>query len=96
MPRRYICYGVGGVGGTICAKLAQSGLDVVAVARGEHLKVIQESGLRLRVCAAVLSQCLEARASEAPPAHTPLDEAREAPGRLHEADECMNEPSINE
>ena len=48
MPRRYICYGVGGVGGTICAKLAQSGLDVVAVARGEHLKVIQESGLRLR------------------------------------------------
>ena len=48
MPRRYICYGVGGVGGTICAKLAQSGLNVVAVARGEHLKVIQESGLRLR------------------------------------------------
>ena len=48
MPRRYICYGVGGVGGTICAKLAQSGLNVVAVARGEHLKVIQGSGLRLR------------------------------------------------
>ena len=48
MPRRYICYGVGGVGGVICAKLAQSGLDVVAIARGEHLSVIQAKGLRLR------------------------------------------------
>jgi 2-dehydropantoate 2-reductase len=45
---RYICYGVGGVGGTICAKLAQSGLDVVAVARGPHLEAIQQHGLRLR------------------------------------------------
>ena len=48
MPRRYVCYGVGGVGGVICAKLAQSGLDVVAIARGEHLSVIQKRGLRLR------------------------------------------------
>ena len=59
-------------------------------------ETVEESGLRLRVCASVLSQCLEARASEAPPAHITPDEAREAPGRLHEADQCMNEPSINE
>ena len=48
MPRRYVCYGVGGVGGVICAKLAQSGLSVTAIARGEHLAVIQRDGLRLR------------------------------------------------
>ena len=49
MPnRRYVCVGIGGVGGTICAKLTQSGADVVAVARGAHLRAIQENGLRLR------------------------------------------------
>jgi 2-dehydropantoate 2-reductase len=48
MPRRYVCYGVGGVGGTIAAKLAQSGANVTAIARGEHLEVIQTKGLRLR------------------------------------------------
>jgi hypothetical protein len=46
--RRYVCLGVGGVGGTICAKLAQSGAPVVAIARGEHLRTIQARGLRLR------------------------------------------------
>ncbi len=48
MPRRYVCYGVGGVGGVICAKLTQSGLETVAIARGEHLSVIRAQGLRLR------------------------------------------------
>ena len=48
MPRRYICYGVGGIGGTICAKLVQNGAEAVAIARGDHLRAIQSGGLRLR------------------------------------------------
>ena len=40
--------GVGGVGGVICTKLAQSGQNVVAIARGEHLAAIRQKGLRLR------------------------------------------------
>lgn len=60
MPRRYICYGVGGVGGVICAKLAQSGLDVVAIARGEHLSAIQMKGLRLRTPAEDVTLPIEA------------------------------------
>ena len=46
---RYIVIGVGGVGGSIAARLALSGCDVVDVARGDHLAAIQEQGgLRLR------------------------------------------------
>lgn len=60
MPRRYVCYGVGGVGGVICAKLAQSGVDVVAIARGEHLSVIQAKGLRLRTPAEDVTLAIKA------------------------------------
>ena len=46
---RYVCVGVGGVGGSAAARLALAGHEVVAVARGEHLSVTQsQGGLRLR------------------------------------------------
>ena len=42
---RYIIYGAGGIGGVIGAQLFQGGVDVLLVARGEHLAAIQENGL---------------------------------------------------
>jgi 2-dehydropantoate 2-reductase len=44
---RYIIIGAGAVGGTIGGRLAQSGNDVVLVARGAHLAALQDRGLRL-------------------------------------------------
>lgn len=45
---RYIVYGAGAIGGGIGGLLAASGSDVVLVARGAHLDVLQSSGLELR------------------------------------------------
>ncbi|MEY9928195.1 2-dehydropantoate 2-reductase [Catenulispora sp. GP43] len=44
---RYIIIGAGAVGGTIGGRLAESGRDVVLVARGAHLEALQRDGLRL-------------------------------------------------
>ncbi|MDN5918466.1 MAG: 2-dehydropantoate 2-reductase [Pseudonocardia sp.] len=44
---RYVVIGAGAVGGTIGARLAEAGRDVVLVARGRHLEAIRENGLRL-------------------------------------------------
>jgi 2-dehydropantoate 2-reductase len=43
---RFILYGAGGVGGTIGAELFRAGEDVILIARGAHLDVIQKNGLR--------------------------------------------------
>ena len=40
--------GAGGVGGYFGARLAQSGLEVGFVARGDHLRAIRQHGLRIR------------------------------------------------
>lgn len=45
---RYIIIGTGAIGGTLAARLADHGADVVAVARGEHGRAIAERGLTLR------------------------------------------------
>ena len=45
---RYVILGVGAIGGTIVAGLAGAGSEVVAVARGEHLRALREHGLRVR------------------------------------------------
>jgi 2-dehydropantoate 2-reductase len=42
---RYVVYGAGAVGGTIAARLFESGCDVSVVARGEHGRLIAERGL---------------------------------------------------
>lgn len=44
---RYIIIGAGAVGGAIGGRLAESGSDVVLVARGAHYAALRENGLRL-------------------------------------------------
>jgi 2-dehydropantoate 2-reductase len=43
---RYLIIGAGAVGGTIGARLAESGNDVLLVARGAHLDALRSDGLR--------------------------------------------------
>ena len=45
---RFLVIGAGAIGGTIGARLAHAGSDIVLVARGEHLRAVQSDGLRLR------------------------------------------------
>jgi 2-dehydropantoate 2-reductase len=44
---RYVVLGIGAVGGTIAARLADAGHDVLALARGDHAARVREAGLRL-------------------------------------------------
>jgi 2-dehydropantoate 2-reductase len=44
---RVAIFGTGGVGGYFGGRLAQAGEDVMFIARGEHLRAIQTSGLRV-------------------------------------------------
>ncbi|HEX5707655.1 MAG TPA: 2-dehydropantoate 2-reductase [Pyrinomonadaceae bacterium] len=44
---RIAVYGTGGAGGYFGARLARAGEEVVFIARGEHLRAIQERGLRV-------------------------------------------------
>jgi 2-dehydropantoate 2-reductase len=43
---RYIIYGAGAIGGTLGARLFETGHDVVLVARGDHGRAIAANGLR--------------------------------------------------
>jgi len=45
--RRYVIIGTGGTGGTLGAYLSKAGFDVTFIARGEHLRVIRENGLKI-------------------------------------------------
>jgi 2-dehydropantoate 2-reductase len=47
LQRPVVVYGAGAIGGLIAARLHLAGLDVTAVARGEHLRAIRASGLTL-------------------------------------------------
>jgi len=44
---KYLVIGAGGTGGGIGAFMARAGFDVTLIARGAHLKAIQEKGLRM-------------------------------------------------
>lgn len=44
---KFCVYGAGAIGGYLAVELASSGQEVCVVARGAHLKAIQEHGLRL-------------------------------------------------
>ncbi|MEV2250644.1 2-dehydropantoate 2-reductase N-terminal domain-containing protein [Streptomyces sp. NPDC050147] len=44
---RYIIIGAGAIGGTVGGRLAESGHDVVLVARGAHYEAVREGGLRV-------------------------------------------------
>jgi 2-dehydropantoate 2-reductase len=63
---RYIIIGAGAVGGTIGGRLAQSGNDVVLVARGAHLAALQDRGLRLVTPTAVVTQTIPAASGPEP------------------------------
>lgn len=45
---KFLIIGAGGTGGSIGGFLASSGYDVTFIARGEHLKTINENGLKLK------------------------------------------------
>lgn len=45
---RFVVFGAGAVGGTIGARLSQSGHDVILIARGAHLDAIKSNGLRFQ------------------------------------------------
>jgi 2-dehydropantoate 2-reductase len=44
---RFVVYGAGAVGGVIGARLHQQGNEVVLIARGEHLRAMRQTGLRI-------------------------------------------------
>ena len=44
---KYVIIGAGGTGGVLGFHMTQAGKDVTLIARGEHLKVMQEKGLTL-------------------------------------------------
>ena len=48
VDHRYVIIGAGAIGGAVGGRLHQAGRPAVLVARGEHLRVLQGSGLRLR------------------------------------------------
>jgi 2-dehydropantoate 2-reductase len=62
---RYIIIGAGAVGGTIGARLAQAGYDVLLVARGAHLATLQSDGLRLITGTGAFTQAIPAVAGPA-------------------------------
>jgi 2-dehydropantoate 2-reductase len=45
---RYLILGAGAIGGAIGGRLFQHGYDVVLIARGDHLRTLQATGLELR------------------------------------------------
>jgi 2-dehydropantoate 2-reductase len=64
-----ICvYGAGAIGGYLAVELALSGQEVCVVARGAHLKAIQEHGLKLVIhgCALKAHQAYDCAAAFAP------------------------------
>src|SRR3954449_10151133 len=44
---KIVVFGTGGVGGYFGGRFARAGEDVVFIARGEHLRAIKDSGLRV-------------------------------------------------
>lgn len=44
---KYLVIGAGGTGGSIGAYMTEAGKDVTLIARGEHLKMMQENGLHM-------------------------------------------------
>lgn len=44
---KYLIIGAGGTGGSIGAFMTEAGKDVTVIARGEHLKAIQDNGMKM-------------------------------------------------
>jgi ketopantoate reductase len=56
---RVVIVGVGAVGGSIAGLVANSGMHIAMVARGEHGRAIRENGLRLALFDGDLFTCAE-------------------------------------
>jgi 2-dehydropantoate 2-reductase len=49
-PKPKVCiFGAGAIGGYLAVQLSRAGIDVSAVARGQHLAAMREHGLRLQI-----------------------------------------------
>lgn len=57
---RFVVLGAGAVGATVGGRLAETGHEVLLVARGEHLRVMRAQGLRLEMPDRVLTQLVPA------------------------------------
>jgi 2-dehydropantoate 2-reductase len=69
---RVAVFGTGGVGGYFGARLASTGVDVVFIARGEHLAAMRRSGLR--VSSVLGDMSIEAaKATDSPAEAGPVD-----------------------
>ena len=55
LSMRYVIFGAGAVGGVVGGLLHKAGIEVILVARGEHLRAIQDLGLSLDTPKGVLS-----------------------------------------
>ncbi len=44
---KYLIIGAGGTGGSLGAYMTEAGKDVTLIARGEHLRQIEEHGLKM-------------------------------------------------
>jgi len=62
---KFIIFGAGGVGSYFGAKLLEAGHDVSFVARGEHLRAMQQEGLSLTHPTLMFSQAIKAMDMEA-------------------------------
>jgi 2-dehydropantoate 2-reductase len=60
---RYLILGAGAIGGAIGGRLFQHGHDVVLIARGDHLRALQATGLELRDPGATVRLKIEAVAT---------------------------------
>ena len=69
---KFIVMGAGGVGGYFGARLAASGHDVGFVARGRHLRAMQEHGLKVRSVLGDI-ELKQVRASDDPTVFTAPD-----------------------
>lgn len=67
---RYVIFGAGAVGGVVGGLLHTAGIDVTLLARGEHLRAIQDAGLSLDTPDGLLTLAVPAveEVSEVPPA----------------------------
>lgn len=70
---RIVIHGTGAIGGTIAARLALSGQEVIAIARGAQLAAIRANGLTLRTPAAPLTAHFPCVATPAEIAFRPDD-----------------------
>src|ERR1700722_16510650 len=82
---KFCVYGAGAIGGYLAVELALSGQDVCVVARGAHLKAIQQHGLKLGIDG---HEKLARVAAVEDPSAFGVQDVVICPLKAHQADEC--------